>query len=222
MLEHRAVQEHHRDRPRNSRRRRRRAGRLCLAGCRHRSCSAFGSGRHPRLGGSEECGSCRDIGVPGCRPNSRRGRLSPKPIPQRNHRRSGCPSIVRPIRYGHSRIRGADAVRSGPDITRTRPSAPRLNRHRKGSGQATCLHRSLACGHEYSEGTRVPADDIFILLLVIVCVAIVVGAAVHSRRKHQSADQSEAQALRQLGTMEPPLTEPVASRNAARRKRRKR
>jgi hypothetical protein len=68
----------------------------------------------------------------------------------------------------------------------------------------------------------VPADDIFILLLVIVCVAIVVGAAVHSRRKHQSADQSEAKALRQLGTMEPPLTEPVASRNAARRKRRKR
>ena len=90
---------------------------------------AFGSGQHPLLGGSEECGSCRDIGVPRRRPNSCRGCLASKPAPQRNCLRSGCPFIAQPIRNRRSRIGRADGVRSGPDITRTRPSARHLNRH---------------------------------------------------------------------------------------------
>ena len=68
-----------------------------------------------------------------------------------------------------------------------------------------------------------PADDIFILLLVIVCVAIVVGAAVHSRRKHQPADPSDASSRDEApDTTEAPSTEPVPSKNVNRRKRRTR
>ena len=58
-----------------------------------------------------------------------------------------------------------------------------------------------------------PADDIFILLLVIVCVAIVVGAAVHSRRKHQPSVQSEA--VQEL----PDATEPPPIRAGSFKKR---
>ena len=47
-------------------------------------------------GASEECGSCRNIGVPRRRPNSCRGCLASKPAPQRNCLRSGC-RLHRPI-----------------------------------------------------------------------------------------------------------------------------
>jgi hypothetical protein len=69
----------------------------------------------------------------------------------------------------------------------------------------------------------VPADDIFILSLIIVCVVLVAMAAVHSRRKHQAADPSEAPPVEEAAdATKASLTEPLPSKNANRRKRQRR
>jgi hypothetical protein len=66
----------------------------------------------------------------------------------------------------------------------------------------------------------VPADDIFIVILAIVCAAVVAGAAVHSRGKHQAADPSEAPPAEEAAdATEASLTESMPSKNANRRKR---
>jgi hypothetical protein len=128
-FEHRAVQEHPRELPSSSCGRRRRAGRLCLAGCRHRSRSAFDSGRHQLPGASGEFCSSRGSGAPRGRPNPYRGCFASTSALWRNRLRSGSPSGARSIRNRRSRVTRTDPVRPVPGITRTRPSTRHLNRH---------------------------------------------------------------------------------------------
>ena len=73
------------------------------------------------------------------------------------------------------------------------------------------------------KGMRVAADEIFILVLIVVCVGTLVATGVRSRRNNKAAAKPEATTLQEgTATTEPPSTEPVRSDNANRRKRRTR
>jgi hypothetical protein len=69
----------------------------------------------------------------------------------------------------------------------------------------------------------VSADETFVLVLIIVCVAIVGSAAIHSRRQRASVANTEAQpASPDAPTPQPPPAGAARSPHIDRRKRRKR
>lgn len=66
------------------------------------------------------------------------------------------------------------------------------------------------------------ADEIFILVLIVVCFGSLVAMEVHSRRNRKAAGESEDPPQEGLDTIEPPLAETAPSKNTNRRKRRNR
>jgi hypothetical protein len=65
------------------------------------------------------------------------------------------------------------------------------------------------------KGISVANDEIFILILIVVCVGSLAALEVHSRRKNKATFEPEAPSPQEgPGTMEPPSPEPVPSKNA--------
>jgi hypothetical protein len=68
----------------------------------------------------------------------------------------------------------------------------------------------------------VAADEIFILLLMVVCMGGLVAMEVHSRRKKRAADSAEAMTAEAPSVSEPSSTLPGPSKHADRHTRRQR
>jgi hypothetical protein len=68
----------------------------------------------------------------------------------------------------------------------------------------------------------VAADEIFILILIVVCVASFTALEIRSRRRTTAAADVKPPLLEDTDTADVASSEPVPSKNADRRKRRRR